>query len=93
MHRLIDKDPAEDVPHEIDWREFLVEGDTVDESVWTSTPPGLTITAQDTGQTTTCVVSGGMAGMEYIITCTVTISSGKSTYIRERSSLLKVRNL
>lgn len=78
------KDPAANIPLHFDWSEWLEDGDTITDSVW-SVPAGITA-GSDSFTTTvaTIWVTGGTAG-EYRFRNTVTTAAGlidrRSVYV------------
>lgn len=72
-----EKHPAEVETRSIDWSAALPSGDAVVASAWAATPAGLTFTLGTFAPTlTTTRLSGGTAGVEYVITNTVTTQGG-----------------
>jgi hypothetical protein len=84
---IFDKDPDAVLDYQLDWSDWLPDGDTIATSVW-SVPVGLTEDS-DTNTTTTATVwlSGGTAGTEYQVANTITTADGRTD---ERTIKIKV---
>lgn len=93
------KDPNSELDYGFDWssRGWLDEspGDTIDTTAWTVAPTGddddLTLgeTAHADG-ITSAMLSGGIDGTDYLVTCQVTLTpSGRKD---ERTMRIRVRN-
>lgn len=81
------KDPNATLDYAVDWSNWLQSGETISSVAWT-VPTGLTKTTESSTTTAAVVwVSGGGAGMNYIVACKITTSAGR---IDERSILIKV---
>lgn len=83
------KDPDDTRTVSVDWSEFIGSS-TISSTDWT-VATGLTEGTNSTsGNTRSCLVSGGKEGCDYLVTCRVTLNTGE---IRDQSVLLKVRTL
>lgn len=72
------KDPAAILDYGFTWRKWLQSGETISSAVWT-VPTGITLVSQEeSGIITKVWLSGGEAGVEYILTCHITASSGRA---------------
>ena len=87
------KDPSDIAPHGIDWSRELAAvtpAETIATVVWT-VPAGLTGGTQSvSGSVALIVLSAGVAGADYEVTCRITTSGGRTL---ERSASLAVRDL
>ncbi len=78
MIRWGDKDPSNVDDYEMLWSDVLNVGETILTSVFTA-PAGLTITSQaHTTNASQVRLSGGTAGVDYTLECTITTSSGRT---------------
>ena len=84
MEYVVPKDPGEILEYLINWSGELTTGETISTSAFT-VPTGITKDSESNTTTTSTVwLSGGTAGREYIVTCTVTTSSTPArTYRKE----------
>lgn len=83
------KDPAERQDYQVDWADYLADGETIAASAW-AVPTGITQygSASNTGTTATIWLEGGTHGEEYLASNLVTTTSGRKA---ERSIKLLVR--
>ena len=86
-----DKDPAAVLDYGFDWDDetdpWLASGETISASVWT-VPTGITKDSDSFSNTTTSIwLSGGTAGVEYMIANKITTDAGRTD---ERSFVVKV---
>lgn len=74
------KTAAEVRDYGFDWTRDLEEANAaISTSAWASTPAGLTLTGPALTATTTATrIAGGVAGTTYVITNTVTLSTGET---------------
>ena len=69
------KDPTARLPYSLDWGDWIGI-DTVATSTWT-VPTGITKVSDTYGsKTTTIVLSGGTAGVNYVLENTITTAAG-----------------
>jgi hypothetical protein len=84
------KDPNSTIDFAVDWAEWLSSGDTVSSSSW-EVPTGLTVSSASVANNVTrSFLTGGLAGVDYMITNRVTTQGGR---IEDRSILVQVRQL
>lgn len=89
-HTFDDKDPQETDSFTFDWADRLTSGDTISGVAWT-VPSGITqASSSNTTTTATIILSGGTAGQNYSITCTITTAN---SLILERTGIVPVRQL
>ncbi|KZZ75250.1 hypothetical protein A3765_10530 [Oleiphilus sp. HI0130] len=70
------KDPDSTVDFDIDWSQWLREGEVVSSSSWLASP-GITVESDSfTGTATKILVSGGVVNTEYTLTNRITTSLG-----------------
>ena len=84
-----DKNPADSLEYNIDWQLVLqaLDGDTIANAVWEA--PGLSLGTQAVvNNRTSAVLSRGVAGQSYNVTCTITTAGGRMV---RRQVLLPVR--
>ena len=88
-----DKDPADVLDYTVDWSAELAAptpADAIASVVWT-VPAGLTQgTTATIGARTTIWLSGGAAGVDYVVACKITTEQGR---VIERSRKIRVRQL
>lgn len=85
------KDPAESLNYSIDWSKALPQGVTIASAEWSATPAGLDLSSPSHAQKATTVwISGGSAGLTYLVTCEITTSAGQTF---QRSVRLPVAEL
>lgn len=83
------KDPNSTIDFAVDWAEWLSSADTVSSSSWEVS--GLTVSSSSvTNNVTRAFLTGGIAGVDYLITNRVTTQGGR---IEDRSILVQVRQL
>jgi len=89
MASTFTKDPDAVLDYQFDWSDWLPEGDTIQDASVTATA-GLTVAPYLTVSTTavTCWLSGGTAGLDYIVTCHIETAGGR---VDERSIKVQVR--
>ena len=88
MARTQYKDPSETISVIIDWQYALASGDTISSATWT-VPTGVTNAGDsNTTTTTTLAISGGTAGTDYLLTCTVVTTPAAETL--EETVILRV---
>jgi len=86
------KDPDATVDFVFDWSDWLSAGESIDSVAFAITPVGLTtVTSGNTATTATIWFSGGTAGTDYEITCTVTTDASPNARIDDRTAVLRVR--
>ncbi len=89
--RLFLKDPAALVDYEIEWGDWLADGETLTDSSWMVEPVeagGLAITMQaGIGTARRASVSGGVRGHLYRLTNRITTSAGRTD---ERSLAIRI---
>jgi hypothetical protein len=81
LNPVEDKDPTEDKLYTMDWSAGLSPSTTISTSSWAIAPSGLTnaSAAVVTGNLKTSIrVSGGVSGVDYILTNTVTTSDSQT---------------
>jgi len=81
------KDPAATLDYTIDWSLYL-GADTIQTSTWTVSTGLTKVTDTKTNTTTTVWLSGGAAGVDYLVTNRITTVGGR---IDERSITIRVR--
>ena len=82
------KDPDAVLDYGFDWSPWLADGVTISASTWT-VPAGITKDSDsNTTTTTTIVLSGGTAGVSYVLTNHVVASDGQED---DRSMQVDVR--
>lgn len=83
------KKPAAVLDYLVDWSQWLAENDTIATATW-DVPSGLTQPTPATSSTSkaTAWIGGGTAGVDYIVTCSVTTAQGRTD---ARSFVLRVR--
>jgi hypothetical protein len=70
------KDPQSTLDYQIDWSEWLADGDTISASQWT-VPSGLTEeSSTNTTTTATVLLSGGDLGVTYAVANRITTAAG-----------------
>jgi hypothetical protein len=73
----IHKAPTEQIDYSLDWSDHLPAGVTITGAVW-QIPGGLSGTTENiAGSVVTKRISGGTAGYEYNVDCTITKSNGE----------------
>lgn len=83
------KDPNSTIDFAVDWSEWLSSSDTVSSSSWEVS--GLTVSSTSVANNVTrAFLTGGIAGVDYLITNRVTTQGGR---IEDRSILVQVRQL
>lgn len=83
-----DKDPQAVLDYTLDWSAWLQTGETITSSSWFA-PVGLTKDAEShTDDSATVWLSGGTASQDYLVTCEVTTSEGRTD---QRSILIRCR--
>lgn len=88
----IDKVPGENVTYSIDWLQQLLTGEDIATSEWAASPQGLTLSQAGVyGTTATVRIAGGVAGITYVVTNTITKTPPAGDEI-PRSFLLHVRS-
>jgi hypothetical protein len=77
----ITKDPSDNLDYTVDWSLYLASvADTIASVVWSATPTGLVLGAHSNGTTdATTWLSGGTAGVTYLVTCGMTTVGGRIT--------------
>lgn len=84
------KDPNSTIDFAVDWAEWLNTGDNVSVSSW-EVPSGISLSSSSvTNNVTRAFLTGGTAGIDYLITNRVTTQGGR---IEDRSILVQVRQL
>jgi hypothetical protein len=83
------KDPSDVADYWFDWTDFLADDETItDQDV--VVPPVLTsLAVSHTDKTVRVRLSGGLANIDYVITCLITTDTGQQF---EMDKTLKVRN-
>lgn len=83
------KKPAAVLDYVVDWSDWLATNDTLAAVTW-DVPSGLTQPTPATNTTTSATVwiGGGTAGVDYVVTCSVTTAQGRTD---ARSFVLRVR--
>lgn len=87
------KDPSDITIYTLDWTSQVNAGATITSSTWAISPASLTKAADGIviGNLKTSIkVSGGVAGVDYIVTNTIQTSDGET---KELSGVIRVRNL
>jgi hypothetical protein len=75
MYRVY-KDPSASLPYEVDWADWLPDGDTIASSTWV-VEQGLTLVSSTYSSTTAqVVITGGTANRVYTITNQITTAAG-----------------
>lgn len=83
------KDPQAVLDYSLDWSLWLSDLEAITVAAW-SVPAGLTKDSETLDSAIATVwVSGGTAGVDYTITCTVTTDQGRTD---QRSLLLRCRD-
>jgi len=85
------KDANATLDYTLDWSQWLMSGDALASSTWTTTA-GLTVDSDrlDADNTTTVWLSGGTAGRSYTVTNRITTDDGRTddrsivVYVTER---------
>lgn len=89
MIRWTAKDPADETIYEMDFADAIAAGDGLASSVWAVAPTGPTLTGQSpVGDVAKVKIAGGTAGVNYVVTCTATLTSAQ---IIQKNVLLPVR--
>jgi hypothetical protein len=83
------KDPGGTVPFTINWAPYLGT-DTIASATWTVATGITKVSDSHTTTTTTVWLSGGTAGVDYLISCQITCVGGPPQ-IDKRSILIRVR--
>ena len=85
------KDPDAILDYQLDWTQYLAEGDTIDSAEWSVAGdlPDLTVdTGIATGTVTTVWLSGGIAAESpYVVTCHIETVQGRAD---DRSIQIKI---
>jgi hypothetical protein len=75
---VVPKDPADVLDYVVNWANWLPGGDTIATATFT-VETGITKNSESNDATTATVwLSGGDAGNQYTITCTVTTTGGRT---------------
>lgn len=83
------KDPSAVLDYGFDWEKYLLEDETISESVWTMAT-GLTADSDQIADTSTKVwISGGTVGEQYTVANKITTTDGR---VDERSLNIIVEN-
>lgn len=87
---FIPKDPDAVLDYTMDWSEWLETGDTITGTPTWTVPTGLTKASQsNTTTAATAWISGGVAGMNYLVACKIVTAGGRTD---ERSFRVKCVN-
>ena len=74
----IKKDPNAVLDYNVDWTEWLVDGDTITSDTWV-VPTGITLASHSHDTTSaTAWISGGTVGAEYDVTCRINTVQGRT---------------
>lgn len=86
------KDPNSTLDYEIDWSEWLGDGESIASSAWSCADTSITLATPSATATTTKVwISGGTVGTSATITNRVTTDSSPVARIEDRSIVLKIK--
>jgi hypothetical protein len=86
-----DKDPEALKDYSLDWSAMLATAEVIESSAWSVLPTGLTLNglpASFTDSVTTVWLSGGTAGVAYVVKNTIETDRG---LIDERSITIKIK--
>ena len=83
------KDPADVVDYTLDWSDVLSDSETITTSTWT-VPSGITKDSDSEADTTTTIfLSGGTAGVEYLLTNKI-VTNNATARTYEKSIIVPV---
>jgi hypothetical protein len=86
------KDPNSTLDYQIDWSEWLGDGESIATAVWSCADTSVALgTNSATATTATVWISGGTAGASITLTCRVTTDSAPIARVEDRSLIIKCK--